>query len=294
MYNHQLDTFIQVADMGSFSKAAGQIHITPTAVIKQINSLEAKLGLQLFERTHRGLTLTKPGVSLYNDAKYLIQFCSNSIKLAKNAAEHSDNVIRVGVSLMTPGDFLLSLCTKIHELCPDIKFQLIPFDNTVYNAKEILGNFGRDIDVIASWFDDNYESVFGCAALKLKDDPICCAVGIHHNLASKSVLTVDDLRGETLMIINNWNPYVDHLRSFAIEQKINYEYFSYYDLSVFNQCENSNNILMAFDSWRNAHSLMKILPVEWDFTIPYGLLYSLEPSDVMKNFLEAVVKVSEI
>ena len=294
MYNHKLDTFIRVADAGSFSKAAEESHITPTAVIKQINSLETTLGLQLFERTHRGLTLTKTGAFLYNDAKYLIQFCRNSIKQAKNAAGHSDNVIRVGVSPMTPGDFLLSLCSKIHMLCPDIKFQLIPFDNTVNNAKEILGNFGRDIDVIASWFDDNYESTFGCAALKLKDDPICCAVGIHHNLASKNVLTVDDLRGETLMIINNWNPYVDRLCSFVVEQEINFEYFDFYDLSVFNQCENSNNILMAFDSWRNAHSLTKILPVAWEFTIPYGLLYSPEPSEVMKNFLDAVTKVVEI
>ena len=294
MYNHKLDTFIRVADAGSFSKAAEESHITPTAVIKQINSLEATLGLQLFERTHRGLKLTKAGTSLYNDTKYLIQFCGNSIRCAKNAAGHSDNVIRVGVSPMTPGDFLLSLCPQIHALCPDIKFQLIPFDNTVINATEILGNLGRDIDVIASWFDNNYESTFGCAAMKLKDDPICCAVGIHHNLSSKNVLTVDDLCGETLMIINNWNPYVDNLRSFAVEKEINFVYFDFYDLRVFNQCENSNNILMAFDSWRNAHSLMKILPVEWEFTIPYGLLYSQEPSDVMKKFLEAVTKVTEI
>lgn len=49
------------ADAGSFSKAAEEAYITPTAVIKQINLLEESLGVKLFDCTHRGLTLTKAG-----------------------------------------------------------------------------------------------------------------------------------------------------------------------------------------------------------------------------------------
>lgn len=48
-----------MADAGSFNKAAEKAFITPTAVIKQINLLEEGLGVKLFERTHRGLNLTK-------------------------------------------------------------------------------------------------------------------------------------------------------------------------------------------------------------------------------------------
>ena len=72
MYNPQLETFLRVADAGSFNKAAEQSYITSTAVIKQINLLEADLDVKLFERTHRGLKLIKAGMSLYNDAKYVI------------------------------------------------------------------------------------------------------------------------------------------------------------------------------------------------------------------------------
>ena len=75
MYNPQLETFIRVADAGSFNKAAEQAYITPTAVIKQMNLLEDGLGVKLFERTHRGLHLTKAGISLYQDAKYIIGYC---------------------------------------------------------------------------------------------------------------------------------------------------------------------------------------------------------------------------
>lgn len=64
MYNPQIETFIKVADAGSFNKAAEELYITPTAVIKQINLLESSLDLVLFERTHRGLILTNAGKSL--------------------------------------------------------------------------------------------------------------------------------------------------------------------------------------------------------------------------------------
>ena len=47
MYNPQLETFLHVADAGSFNKAAEESFITPTAVIKQINSLEEFLGVRL-------------------------------------------------------------------------------------------------------------------------------------------------------------------------------------------------------------------------------------------------------
>lgn len=102
MYNPQLETFIRVADAGSFHKAAEESFITPTAVIKQINLLEETLGVRLFDRSHRGLTLTGAGRSLYQDAKYIIQYCRDSVTRAKNAMQEAPGIIRIGSSPMTP------------------------------------------------------------------------------------------------------------------------------------------------------------------------------------------------
>ena len=87
MYNPQLETFLRVADAGSFNKAAEELYITPPAVIKQITSLEAGLDLQLFVRSPRGLKLTEAGKSIYRDAQYVVQYCKDSVVRAKNAAE---------------------------------------------------------------------------------------------------------------------------------------------------------------------------------------------------------------
>lgn len=98
LYNPRLDTFLHVADAGSFNRAAEESYITPTAVIKQINLLEEELDIKLFERTHRGITLTQAGKSLYQDTKYIIQYCRDSVTRAKNAMQENTNIIRIGTS----------------------------------------------------------------------------------------------------------------------------------------------------------------------------------------------------
>ena len=90
MYNPQLETFLCVVECGSFNKAAEKLYISPPAVIKQINLLEENLDLQLFVRTHRGLQLTEAGKSLAQDAKYIIQYCKDSVTRAKNAMKQTE------------------------------------------------------------------------------------------------------------------------------------------------------------------------------------------------------------
>ena len=93
MYNPQLETFLCVAEAGSFNKAAEKLYISPPAVIKQINLLEESLHVPLFIRTHRGLQLTEAGKSLYQDARYIIQHCKDSVTRAKNAMQQSGNAV---------------------------------------------------------------------------------------------------------------------------------------------------------------------------------------------------------
>lgn len=291
MYNPQLETFIKVADAGSFNKAAEQSFITPTAVIKQINLLETGLGVALFDRIHRGLTLTKAGKSLYRDSKYIIQYCRDSVVRAKNAMQQDEQIIRIGTSPMTPAQVLLALWPKIHEHYPNMKFQLVPFENTPENAKEILANLGQNIDIVAGIFDETLLDLRKCKGFELMRNPICCAVSINHPLAEKDRLKVTDLYGENLMLIHRgWSHYVDKLRDdlWMNHPQIKIIDFDFYNVSVFNQCENSNDVLMAIDSWQSVHPLLKIIPVEWDYSIPYGLLHSPEPTKTVQDFLSII------
>lgn len=294
MYNSQLETFVRVADAGSFNRAAEQSYVTPTAVMKQINLLESKLGVKLFERTHRGLTLTRAGESLYSDAKYIMQYCKDAVIRAQNAMQENDKVIRIGTSPMTPAQVLVELWPKIHEHCPEIKFQLVPFENTLENAQEILKNLGHNIDIIAGIFDDTMLNVRQCAGFEISREPLCCAVSIYHPLARKQKLQIQDLYGEKFMLMHRgWSSHVDALRDdiWKNHGQIEIVDFDFYSVDIFNRCENSHDILMAVQAWENVHPLLKVIPVEWDHSIPYGLLHSPEPSETVKRFLTALQTV---
>ena len=193
-----------------------------------------------------------------------------------------------------PIGVLVALWPRIHELCPEIKFQLVPFENTQENAREILKNLGQNIDVVAGIFDDTMLNVRNCAGFEISRQPICCAVSIHHRLADKNRLAVQDLYGEKLMLMHrNWSHYVDELRDdiWQNHSQIQIVDFDFYSVDVFNRCENSNDVLMAVQAWDSVHPLLKVIPVEWNHSIPYGLLYSPSPSETVKRFLSAIQTV---
>lgn len=294
MYNPQLETFLRVADCGSFNKAAEELYISPPAVIKQINLLESSLNLQLFVRTHRGLQLTEAGKSMYHDAKYVIQYCQESVGRAKNAMQKEDSVIRIGTSPMTPAHFLMNLWEKIHEICPEIKLQLVPFENTLENAREILRNLGKHIDLVCGVFDDVALKNWKCDGFMLSHVPLRCAVSIYNSLAQKDRLKISDLYGQNFMVIlRGWNENVDKMRDDIRNHhpQIHIVDFDFLSLSVFNQCENSNDLLMCIDEWANVHPLLKVLPVGWDYRLPFGLLHAPQPTPVVERFLRAVEQV---
>lgn len=291
--NPKLETFIKVAKAGSFNKAADERFISVPAVVKQINSLEKELGVELFQRTNRGLTLTEAGESFYRDSLFLMQYLTGAVERSQNAARRSENLIRIGTSVMTPGKFLVDLWPRLQTYLPDMKFQLIPFQNTPEIAREGEKNFGREIDLVAAILDDDFMAERQCSGTWMTDEPLRVAVPFHHHLYGKERLTLSDLYGESLMMIQRgWNGNIDALRD-ALEKRpeIRIVTFDFYNAETFNRCERENHLLLTIDPWKEVHPLMKVLPVEWDYRVQFGILHSQTPSKIVQEFLDAVRRI---
>lgn len=54
--------------------------------------------------------------------------------------------------------------------------------------------------------------------------------------------------------------------------------FPYYSKEIFVRCERSYSLLLAIDSWKFVHPMVKIIPVEWDYEIAFGLMYLKDAS----------------
>lgn len=291
-----LKTFIEVSDCGSFSKASERLFISTTAIAKQMNLLEKETGLHLFDRTKRGTTLTKSGTVFYEDAVFMVHYWDKMLERARNAEWNREGTyIRIGSSMLRSEKYLLDLWTKVKDSYPHYKIHIVPFEDNYQSYLEIIQNLGKEIDIIAS----NYPpDLWGgcCNVLKLADVPLCCAVSRYHLLAQKEVLDYEDFFGQELMILHRGrSSYVDTVRDRLLHYpQIKIIDVPDYDVQIFNQCETTNRILLITEAWVNVHPLLVTIPVKWEFTSPYGLLYGLNPPEAVDNFIRSVKELINI
>lgn len=288
MINPQLYTFVSVAKCGSFSKAAEEISVSPTAVMKQIDALESRLGVTLFNRTNRGLILTAAGESVLSDAKYLVDYAARATEKAQSIERQSARSVRIGTSVMTPAKFILDIWTEIQIRVPDLKIELIPFENTPKNAREILKNLGAQIDVVAGIYDERFKQDRGVETVLLENKEISFAVPLNSPLASKAYVSPQDLETGAMFIKEGWNKHIDEFRQDCQNIGVKVIDFEFFNLAAFNEAVKNNVPIIAIQGWENVHPLLKLIPSKPTVTVPYGIMYSPSPSDQVKRFVAAV------
>ncbi|MGN1234715.1 MAG: LysR family transcriptional regulator [Christensenellaceae bacterium] len=294
MYHPQIETFIAVADSGSFAKAGEMLFLSATAVMKQINALEKRIGVSLFVRTNHGLQLTESGKSFLQDAKYLTDYSARAIEKAREIENKEKNqTIRIGTSIMTPAKFLLDIWDEMHLYDKDLKIELIPFENNPVNSVEILRNLGKHIDIVAGLYDDDFLRERGCLAAKLYDKRILLAVPINHPLGKKETIGLSDLKAHRVMVIRKgWNTYIDALREELIANGVSVVDFTMFSINAYNQAARENLPIITVEGWEDVHPLLKLVPTDWPHKIPFGIFYSPSPSGQVKKFIDVVQKVA--
>lgn len=291
MYNPLLDTFLTAADCGSFTKAAEKLFISPTAVMKQINALENHLNLKLTERTASGIRLTPAGRVIYRDAKFIIDYSRKSVAAAKAATLDYDTTFCVGTSLLNPAKPFMDLWYKINRNFPNYKLHLVPFEDNHEGILSEIRKLGEKFDFLIGVCDSKAWLSL-CNFTPLGRYKKMVAVSRDHRLAGKKRLDIADLYGETLMMVGRGDSGVNDFIRNDIEKnhpQIHIEDTpQFYDLSVFNRCAESGNVLLTIECWTEVHPGLVSIPVNWDYSIPYGLLYSLSAeSDVLQLVEEA-------
>lgn len=297
MYNPLLDTFLAVADCGSFTKAADKLFITPTAVMKKMNVLEAHLNLKLIDRTPAGVDLTPAGKVIYRDAKFIMDYSKKSVAAANAATLDYDTTFCVGTSLLNPAKPFMDLWYKINQSFPDYKLHLVPFEDNHDGILSEIKKLGEKFDFLIGVCDSKaWLSI--CSFLPLGRYKKMVAVSRDHRLAEKKQINIEDLHGETLMMVGRGDSGVNDFIRNDLEKnhpQIHIEDTpQFYDLSVFNRCAESGNILLTIECWQDVHPGLISIPVNWDYSIPYGLLYSTNADKDVLKLVETARNITQL
>lgn len=296
MYHPQIETLVQVADAGSFSKAAEKMYITPVSVMHQINALEKRIGIKLFERTNHGVRLTEAGKSIYHDARQIIAASDTAIQRAKQIAGVEQAVIRIGTSILRPCKQLIDLWTRADNGASLFQIKIIPFEDDPVSIAAMLNSLGSEIDCFVGPCDAvawrKHYNIYPIGICKC-----CIAVSRRHRLAERKSLCWEDMTGETLMLVKHGqSSVVDRIRDEAEKSHPDIHIVdtpNFYDMESFNACERYGYLMEVPDTWAEIHPSIVTIPVEWDYEMPFGVVFAQNPSKTFQKFIRILKQTAE-
>ena len=170
----------------------------------------------------------------------------------------------------------------------DYRLHLVPFEDNHEGIVSEIKNLGEKFDFLVGVCDSKiWLSI--CNFLPLGRYKKMIAVSRDHKLASKSCIEIEDLYGENLMMVARGDSGINDFIRNDLERnhpEINIvDTPQFYDWSVFNSCADSGNVLLTIECWKDVHPGLVSIPLNWDYSIPYGILYSKDAPDDVNEFV---------
>ena len=200
----QLSAFISVADNGSFTRASEQMHLTQSAVSGLIKELESSLGIVLFDRTTRQLSLSVVGHHLLPQARRIL----NEMQLFENEASSLTSLaqgqVRLAVSQFAASS-MPAVIAQFAKAYPDISVSLL--DCSAENVLEHIQNIEVDLGVgTERGFTEPDDDISADLLYQL---PFCVVMPDNHALAQKSKVIWQDLVATPLITLQG--PFIEQV-----------------------------------------------------------------------------------
>ncbi|MGY2291619.1 LysR family transcriptional regulator [Pseudomonas sp. SDO528_S397] len=178
-----IECFVRSAEGGSFAEAARRLSLTPAAVGKSVAKLEARLGVRLFQRSTRRLTLTEAGKLFLDQVGDSLLTIQNAVANLASAEGLPQGTLKVSMGTVFGNRYVVPLLAAFLERFPDISPDW-HFDN-------------RQVDLIGQGFDaaigGGFELPPGVVARKLAPAHRVLVASSAHLAKRPPVLSPDDL-----------------------------------------------------------------------------------------------------
>ena len=192
----QLLYYTAIVDEGSISAAAKKLHISQPPLSNQMKALENELGVQLFERGIRSITLTDAGKLMYTRAKAILDMTSSTKMEMNYLGDQMGGTIRLG---MVSSTSIGEIAIKLQEFCkryPQVQYQI--HEGNTYQMLDALKTNQIDLALVRAPFPDE-----GLVCHKFSEEYFV-GVGLRELLPKKT--GIEGLSNQPLILYRRWEP----------------------------------------------------------------------------------------
>jgi LysR family transcriptional regulator, hydrogen peroxide-inducible genes activator len=187
---------VALADERHFGRAAQACFVSQPTLSTQLKKLEDSLGVQLIERNPKQVTLTEPGEQIVARARRILEASDEVVTLARSHRDPLAGKLRLAV-LPTIGPYLLPRLTRdLRKALPRLELRLYEFQTAVMLEKLHAGSL--DVGILALPVP-----VDGLDSRTLYEEPFTVAMPTQHRLAKRASIHVEDLKDETLLLLDD-------------------------------------------------------------------------------------------
>ena len=192
----QLQYFVAVAEQGSVTRAAQNLSISQSSVTEALKELESDLGVELFDRHPRGLSITHNGHQFLRHATKILSTVSDARTSFSGQQNATGGTLNIGVTSLVAGYVLSDLLARYRRVCPGVEVSAIE-DNGGYLEHLLVGG---ELDV-AVMVISNLRDRMALQAEIIETSPYRLWLPMGHPLVSADIISVADITREPLIML---------------------------------------------------------------------------------------------
>ncbi|EGW38549.1 LysR family transcriptional regulator [Desulfosporosinus sp. OT] len=185
--------FKDVAETKNITLSAKKLHMSQPSISLQIQNLENQYGARFFDRTNKGVTLTKEGQIFYAHVRSVLDLLTNAKEQISALALNQRGLIQLGATL-TIGEYILpNILAFLYKTHPDVDFK-VKIANTESISQDVLEkkmHIGLIEGPVPQHKDLNVESFW--------EDELVVVIPYFHPWASRNSITLAELPHERLV-----------------------------------------------------------------------------------------------
>ena len=196
---NQLETFLQVAEAGSFSRAAEQLRVTQPTLSARIQVLERELGQRLFERLGRGVRLTEAGRAFHPYAQRSLLVIREGLDALDASQNPTRGKLRIGTARVIGAYVLPDILAAYRSEYPGVELSILT---------------GRSHEILQMVLSEDAQVGLGrtlvhpeVESLYLYDERILFVTHPDHPLARRGSATISEIAQEPLILYDKDSTY---------------------------------------------------------------------------------------